>query len=235
MTTVTAHTIDAMSPMLERFGRYAEETTSKSGRDTRPFGVSLKFNEGVVSQDAQGDVINNPRTSRAVLAATRDESLSLTDRRNKSETKNRKSAQLPASRISMHSPTNEEKIADIAAVTAMLQGIIFQTRRVLPCYYCGSLQSFSLYRFHVDFCQARTEALYTRYGLNTLQLVMCAPKQSIPGVNARKEEVDAFIHACYQSVKQSILPCPECGVLSLVHDLLLHKRVCKSKKKEEKK
>lgn len=143
---------------------------------------------------------------------------------------NTKPEQQQSSNVIMCNLTNEQKKAGIATVTAVLQGIIFQNRRIFPCYYCGEPQSLSVYCLHIDFCQARTEALYVRHGLSILRLVMHVPKQSIPGVNAKKEEVDAFIHSCYQSVKQSILSCPECGVLIRIHDFSHHKSVCKKKK-----
>lgn len=229
VTSATAHTLDMTSPMLERFGRRAVEMAPKSRRDTHPFPVSSECREPAIFEDFSPDVQKhvctesekNSRGSNTTKRAPR-----LLPHKTHSHAKGHAR---PASNVSaghLDGFVANDKAACVATVAAVLQGVLVQARRVLPCYYCGDPQHLFTYRLHLDLCQARTEALYTHYGLNPLRLAMSVPKQSVPGSMASEADMDAFVHACYQSMKESILSCPNCGASIRIHDFPGHEDTC---------
>ncbi|EKG04903.1 hypothetical protein TCSYLVIO_004031 [Trypanosoma cruzi] len=228
MTSVSSRSLEDMTPMLNRFGRHAEEDVSKSRRELKPSGLSVV-----------GRKLTAPRCSADVVEAAPQQGGDDGGRATEPNcivppaSHDAQALRAAADTLSGRSIafTAEDKAACIATVAAVLQGILVQTRRVLPCYYCGEGQPLSSYRLHLDFCKIRTEALYARYGLNPLRFMMSVPVLPIPALTATDAEKSAFAKACYRSVKESILPCPGCDISFRIHELPEHKNVCNNNSK----
>ncbi|RNF05090.1 dentin sialophosphoprotein precursor [Trypanosoma rangeli] len=218
------HSITEMTPILKRFGRQAKENVSACRRTVEPFAESV-----VVQQQPTAPA--NPPDDVA-----EDSHVHVEDDCGRM-TEPMRVVQTAVSNMPLRGATGilsergsgltvDDKAACIATVAAVLQGILVQTRRVLPCYYCGEAQPLSTYRLHLDFCKTRTEALYTRYGLNSMRFIMSLPVLPIPAFMASDEEKGAFARACYRSVKESIVPCPGCNMSFRIHDFPEHQDVC---------
>lgn len=48
-------------------------------------------------------------------------------------------------------------------LVSVLQGLVQQTRHVLPCYLCGDMQNILSYKHHIAVCRPRTLALLDEY------------------------------------------------------------------------
>lgn len=112
-----------------------------------------------------------------------------------------------------------------AAVAGMLQGIVQQTRRVLPCYLCAEMQSVGAYHLHLDLCRPRSEALFEERHVNTAPLRAIEQKE-IPTMSCSEAQREAFTADCYACAKALLVPCTKCGGHVRVHDAKEHELLC---------
>ena len=121
-------------------------------------------------------------------------------------------------------------------IAAMLQGIVQQTRQVLPCYLCGELQCTSGYRVHVCACRPKTEGILREYFTNVAGLadipaevkerIEHAAGLEVPLSTSDVSVRDAFAKECYQCVKSTLVPCRKCGTHLRVQDVKEHEMLC---------
>ncbi|CAJ1034201.1 hypothetical protein Q4I32_006737 [Leishmania shawi] len=134
------------------------------------------------------------------------------------------------------SPSTGASTSTNEVVAAMLQGIVQQTRQVLPCYLCADQQAVSAYRVHVDLCRPKTEALLREYyttidGIKDIpaalqERVQRMASQEVPITTSPEAVREVFAKECYQCVKAMLVACRKCGVHVRVHDVKEHEMLC---------
>ncbi|KPA84861.1 hypothetical protein ABB37_01327 [Leptomonas pyrrhocoris] len=136
----------------------------------------------------------------------------------------------------LHNVDAGTSVSTNEVVAAMLQGIVQQTRQVLPCYLCGELQCTSGYHVHVKACRPKTEGILREYFTAVAGLADIPAEvkehidrlalQEVPSSSSDVSVRDAFAKECYQCVKSTLVPCRKCGTHLRVQDVKEHEMLC---------
>ncbi|CCW60385.1 unnamed protein product [Phytomonas sp. EM1] len=113
-------------------------------------------------------------------------------------------------------------------VGSMLQGIIQQTRRVLPCYLCGEMINATTYHVHMEICRRTTEVLMEEHAMPSTvwEKIESISTMNVPISSSSQEERDAFAMACYKCALHLVIPCRICGIRIRIHDAKEHEMLC---------
>lgn len=138
----------------------------------------------------------------------------------------RQAARESGMRPSIATSTNE-------VVAAMLQGIVQQRRRTIPCFLCAEQHSLSAYHVHTSTCRTRTESLLHDYNATTgnevasrLASISEVAAMELPTTAASEEERHRFAKTSYLCAKALLVHCRKCGTSLRVHDLKEHELLC---------
>ncbi|CAD2216126.1 dentin sialophosphoprotein precursor [Angomonas deanei] len=114
-------------------------------------------------------------------------------------------------------------------LTAVLQGVAQQTRRVIPCYYCAEMQNVGTYKVHLDVCEGRSHTLLRDRGVSEEQLQQALEKVKelpIPSLVSEEGERETFTYAAFLCAKTLLVKCSKCQTSVRVHDVKEHELLC---------
>jgi hypothetical protein len=223
------------SPHTTIHGRRAGEdaTPSKSRRRENDTTASPPRNDDNNNDSSSGGVDARFAAQEAAMAREKEAARAQQAREALESCRLARQARMEAARTS-HSAVTAVSTNEVVA--AMLQGIVQQTRQVLPCYMCGELQCTSGYRVHVSACRPKTEAVLVEYfttivGLSgipaeTRERIERLAAQEVPQSTSDVSVRDAFAKECYQCVKGTLVPCRKCGTHLRIQDVKEHEMLC---------
>ncbi|CCW67731.1 unnamed protein product [Phytomonas sp. Hart1] len=129
----------------------------------------------------------------------------------------------PSAGIIRHPPSSA-----VEMVRSMMQGILQQTRCVLPCYLCAEMIHATTYHVHLEVCRRTTEGLMKEYAIppKVWENIEGLASRAIPISSSSQAERDGFVVACYQCALGLVIPCRICSAHIRIHDAKNHEMLC---------